>query len=345
MQRRLFLHSSSAAAVFALTGCGGGGGSTLSSTIVDSGPQRVVPARATVEAVPAEPVEAAPETVETTSEASSKALPEKILACYYTTWDTGTYKLTDVPLEFNVIYLFHAKPDGRPVNGSYNNVGNGSFFFEHYDDIPAEVIQTCRERGQRVILTVGGAHAGFAFDTRSKSENFVASVKTMYSRLGGFDGIDFNNYEATIVSASNVGQVTDEMIWIALQLKATYGSDFAITSPPQPNSPEQQQMMAAMAKAGALDYAAPQYYDWDGFNAPGFISNRTDNWVDLVGAKKTMVGLSANYSNGPSMEDCLREWNVLSRKHPDIRGAFCWSAQTQLAGGNAWARTMKGRLG
>ena len=338
MQRRLFLQSSSAAAVLALTGCGGGGGGAdLGTAAVAADPQSVTPARA-----PAQEVAV----TQPAAVAASSALPAKILACYYTTWDTGTYKLSDVPSEFNVIYLFHAKPQGTPVNGSYNNVGDGSFFFEHYDAIPAEMVQTVRQRGQRVILTVGGAQAGFAFDNRSKSENFLASVKTMYTRLGGFDGIDFNNYEATIVSAANVVAVTTELVWISQQLKATYGSDFAITSPPQPNDPLQQTMMAALARFGVLDYAGPQYYDWSGFNAPGFISKRTDTWVDVLGdAKKAVVGMSANYSNGPSMDDCLREWDALVKKHPDIRGAFCWSAQTQLAGGNAWAKEMKKRLG
>lgn len=335
MQRRLFLRSSTAAAVIALTGCGGGGGGTDLSNAdgtAEAEQQSVTPARAPAQA----PVEAS-----AAPEPSSRAMPEKILGCYYTCWDTGTYKLSDVPQEFNVIYLFHAKPDGKPVNGNYNNVGDGSFMFEHYEDIPAEMVQEVRDRGQRVILTVGGAHAGFAFDRRSQSENFLASVKTMYARLGGFDGIDFNNYEANIVSPANVVAVMTEMVWIAQQLKATYGDDFAITSPPQPNSPEQQLMMGVMAKAGVLDWAGPQYYDWSGFSDPGFISARTDTWVEALGdAKKVVVGLSADYRHGPSLNDCLREWDALSEKHPDIRGAFCWSAQTQLNGKNKWAKEM-----
>lgn len=276
---------------------------------------------------------------------TSKSLPEKILGCYYTTWETGTYKITDVPLEFNVIYLFHAKPDGKPVNGSYNNVGNGGFFFEHYDDVTAEQIQACRQRGQRVILTVGGAHAGFAWDNHGRAQNFVKSVQTMYARLGGFDGIDFNNYEATILNPGNVDAVATQMVWIARELKSLYGSDFAITSPPQPNSPEQQKLMAEMAKAGVLDYAGPQFYDWTGFNEPGYIKTRMDTWMQVLGdPKKAVVGLSGNYSNGPSMSDCLREWDAIKAAYPDIRGMFCWSAQTQLAGGNNWGKAMKERL-
>ncbi|MEJ7928886.1 hypothetical protein WG922_02775 [Ramlibacter sp. AN1015] len=347
MKRRLFLHAGSAAAVSTLAACGGGGGDTADQL---SAPAPTVGAAQEPDVLRGQDPSPTPtpnptEAQDVTSAPTASALPEKILGCYYTTWDTGTYKITDVPDAFNLIFLFHSKPNGAAVNGSFNNVGNGSFMFEHYSAVSAEQIQVCRRRGQRVILTVGGAHAGYAWDTRTKSHNFVESFKTMYARLGGVDGIDFNNYEATILNQSNIGAVSTEMIWIASQLKGMYGSSFAVTSPPQPNSPEQQALMAAMAKAGVLDCAGPQFYDWSGFNAPGYIEGRMDNWVELLGGpSRALVGLSANYSNGPSMADCIREWNAVKRKYPSVRGAFCWSAQTMLAGGGGWGRTLKSML-
>ncbi len=335
MQRRLFLLSTTAGALGGLTACGGGGGgpaeSSATSTLV------VTESSAAVTPVGGDTSEPA------TSTDTASALPAKVLACYYTTWDTSRYDLTDVPTDFNVIYLFHSKPKGTPVNGSYNNVGDGSFYFEHHSTVTAAQVQACRQRGQRVILTVGGASAGYAWDNRTKSRNFVASFQGMYARLGGVDGIDFNNYEATILNTANVAAVTAEMIWIAQQLRALYGADFAITSPPQPNDPNQQSLMAGLARAGVLDWAGPQFYDWTGFNASGYITGRMNTWVGLVGgdASRTLVGLSANYSNGPSLADCVREWNAVKAAHPEIRGMFCWSAQTNLAGGHGWGSTMK----
>ncbi len=270
--------------------------------------------------------------------ATAKSLPAKVLACYYTGWDTGTYRITDVPADFNVAYLFHAKPRGTPVNGNWNNVGDGAFEFEYFDAVPAAEVQACRARGQKVILTVGGAAAGFNFDTRAKSAEFVASFHAMQERLGGVDGCDFNNFEAQI------GSSPEEMVWIASQLKSRYGSGFAITAPPQPNSPEDRALLRAMAGAGVLDWAGPQYYDWSGFNDAGFISRRTDDWVADLGADKVLLGLAANYGNGPSLADCLREWDAVRARHPGIRGAFCWSAQLNLAGGNVWVANMKARM-
>ena len=317
----------------ALAACGGGGGggkAALISQAQAAGPENSPGA-------PGAPA-ATPGAAQQPESAQGGALPAKVLACYYTGWDTGTYAITDIPQDFNVIYLFHAKPNGAPVNGSWNNVGDGSFFFEFHDAVSAAQVQACRNRGQKVLLTVGGASAGFNFSTRAQSANFVESFKGIAQRLGGVDGCDFNNFEA------NIGSSPDEMVWIASQLKAAFGPGFAITAPPQPNSPEDRAMLKAMADAGVLDAAGPQYYDWSGFNDAGFISRRTDDWVGSLGESRVMLGLSANYGNGPSLADCIREWDAVKAKYPAIRGMFCWNAQNNLAGGNTWGSNMRARL-
>ena len=329
MKRRLFLQSSSATAVAAaLTACGGGGGGGATT-----GPASGAPLATGVET-----------TAAAASPAGLSAMPAKVLGCYYTAWDTGSFKITDVPAEFNVIYLFHCKPAGAAVNGTWNNVGDGSFMFEYGKDVTRDQVQACRARGQKVLLTVGGAGAGYAWDNRDKSSNFVNSFKALADQFGGVDGIDFNNYEAGIVTADNFAAVSGEMVWIAQQLKAAFGDNFAVTSPPQPNDSLQQSLMANLKNAGVLTYCAPQFYDWDGFNAVGYIKNAIDTWVAQTGAGNTAVGLSANYGNGPSLDDCAREWAAIKVAHPDIRGMFCWSAQTNLQGGNAWGSSMKGSL-
>src|SRR6476619_2285833 len=261
MQRRLFLQSGSATALAAaLSACGGGGGGAASS-----GPVSGAPLATGVETTPAAAA-ATPATHGLT------AMPAQVLGCYYTAWDTGTFKTTDIPAEIIVIYLFHCKPAGTAVNGTWNNVGDGSFMFEYGNDVTRDHVQTCRARGQKVMLTVGGAGAGYAWDNRDKSTNFVKSFKTLADQFGGVDGIDFNNYEAGIVTADNFAAVSGEMVWISQQLKAAYGDNFAVTSPPQPNDTLQLSLMKALKDAGVLTYAGPQFYDWSGFNAVGYIS-------------------------------------------------------------------------
>lgn len=335
MKRRLFLQSGSATAVAAaLTACGGGGGGSAPAT----GEASSTPLATGVTTA------AAPAPAPVPPAQGLSAMPAKVLGCYYTAWETGSYKLTDVPAEFNVIYLFQCKPSGPAVNGSWNNVGDGTFTFEYFSDVSAAQVQACRARGQKVLLTVGGAGAGYAWDNRSKSTNFVASFKAIAAQLGGVDGIDFNNYEAGIVTADNYAAVSTEMVWIAQQLKAAYGDNFAVTSPPQPNDTLQQSLMKALKDANVLTYAAPQFYDWNGFNAVGYISNAINTWSALLGDANLAVGLSANYGNGPSMDDCAREWTAIKAAHGGIRGMFCWSVQTNLQGGNAWGKAMKAAL-
>jgi chitinase len=324
MKRRLFLLSGTAAATAAaLSACGGGGGGGGVGGPASS------------------PANGSLATGVATSQAlAADGLPAKILGCYYTAWDAGTYKITDVPTDFNVIYLFHCKP-----NGMGNNQGDGGVVFEHFGDITAEQVQACRKRGQKVILTVGGAGQGYAWDNREKSGKLVSSFRAIADQLGGVDGIDYNNFEGTIVHEGNVDTVGAEMVWAAKELKAAYGQQFAVTSPPQPNDPVQRRLMQILKDGGVLSYAGPQYYDWSGFNEPGYISNSIDVWTGLLGEDHVAIGLSANYSNGPSMDDCIREWNVVKAKHPTVRGMFCWSAQHNLQGGNAWGAQMRSMLG
>ena len=332
MQRRLFLLSGSASAMAAaLSACGGGGGGGAPATGDVSG----APLATGVSTAAAAPAPVA---------SGLSAMPSKVLGCYYTAWDTGSVKITDIPSSFNVIYLFHCKPSGAAVNGSWNNVGDGTFTFEYFNDIGRDQVQAVRARGQKVILTVGGAGAGYAWDNRAKSTNFVNSFKAIADQFGGVDGIDFNNYEAGIVTSDNYAAVSAEMVWIAQQLKAAYGQNFAVTSPPQPNDTLQQQLMKALKDNNVLTYAAPQFYDWNGFNAVGYISNAINTWSSLLGDGNLAVGLSANYGNGPSLDDCAREWNTIKAAHGGIRGMFCWSAQTNLQGGNAWGKAMRGSL-
>ena len=319
MKRRLFLHSGSAAAAFVLTGCGGGGGS---STLAN-----------------ADPGDAATTAL---AQTPAPALPPQVLACYFTTWD-ASYPITDVPMDFNVIHLFQARPQGPVRSENNNNTGDGTFYMPNMGEpqISADKIQQVRARGQKVLLTVGGAGAGFNFDTRAKSQNFVKSFMSMYTALGGVDGVDFNNFEA------GIGSTPSEMVWISQQLIAQYGPDFAVTCPPSPDgtyAPGDRTLTAALSAAGVLTYAAPQYYDYSGLKIPNVVKNYTDQWVAHLGdASKVVVGLSANYDYNSSLTltECLREWEAIKAAHPTIRGAFCWSAQGDMNGGNEWGSTMK----
>lgn len=319
-----------------MSACGGGGG----GSVAEEAPALVADV---IAAPPAPEVAPTEEVVQSSSVQAPSKLASKLLGTYYTAWD-GSLAITSVPLDFNVVYLFNAQNRG-------NNTGDGSWHWPFASTVSAQQVQQVRARGQKVILTVGGAGLGFSYRNRTQSANCVNSIRAIIESLGGVDGVDFNNYEARI------GTSVAEMVWIAEQLVATYGSDFMITSPPAPTStggrpvngiamgsPDDLEVMGALADAGVLTYAAPQFYDWSFYNRPGTISSITQQWIERLGADKVVVGLSANYSNGPSLEDCIREYEAVRAMHPDIRGAFCWSAQNNMAGGNVWGSRMKSML-
>lgn len=259
--------------------------------------------------------------------------PSKVFAAYFESWTTSM-NITAVPTIFNTIYLFNAQPVDQ-TSGTF------SWPFSWNSNVSPANVQVCRARGQKVILSCGGAGQAFPFTTRQQSTNFVSSFQSMATAFGGVDGCDMNNYE------SGVESLQSEMIWIGQQLKSIYGSSFLITSPPEPDAQYQKDLCSAMYNAGALDYAAMQFYDWVGFKDPGFISGRVNTWVTLMGAaNRVVVGLPADYSpsTSPTLAECTREWDIIEAAHPTIRGAFGWSAQTNNVGGNVWGTTMAARV-
>jgi len=259
--------------------------------------------------------------------------PSKVFATYFEAYNYATLNITAVPTLFNTIYLFNAQPSGTA----------GAFSWPWADNslVSPSNIQVCRNRGQRVILSCGGAGAAFAFTTRQQSTNFVASFQDMYAALGPLDGCDMNNYESGVQSSQT------EMIWIAQQLRSIYGSGFYITTPAEPDSQYQKDLCVAMYNAGVLNYASVQLYDWAPSKDPGYISGRINTWVTLMGAAdRVVVGLPADYSPSTSatLAECIREWDIIEAAHPTIRGAYGWSAQTNYTGGSDWGTTMAARV-
>lgn len=287
--------------------------------------------------------------------------PTHFLATYYQSWD-ASYAFTAIPLHFTHVFMFHFTPAGPNPDTNNNGKGiaqyNGRFEFKHGWNVTQAQIQIVRNRGQKVIVTCGGANNGYLFETRTESTNFVSSFQSLYTTYGPFDGIDFNNFEAAIMTTqAQTNVMATEMSWIVGQLRAAYGSGFLVTAPPNPSSALDKSLLSQMNTAGALSWASPQYYDWVGFTHRGYISgltgpdqfsgiNQNKNWVDLLGANKVMLGLPANLPGDQlTLARCLEEWDECVRVYPTQLGVFCWNAQSNLSGGNVWGSTFYTRLG
>lgn len=300
-------------------------------------------------------------------------MPNEVAAIYFEGYDAThhvdgvAYNITDVPLDFNVIYLFNMQPAGTPAAGaSRDNLGDGTFQMSYIglDRISVERIRTVRARGQKIIVTAGGAGAGFNFDSRARSQNFLRSFYNIVDQLGGVvDGIDWNTFEAYLrevykTNPATVSTNTTELVWISQQLRNTYGPNFAVTLPPAPNafganafSPYDSLIAATLNNAGLLTYAAPQFYDTASVKTAGLVATRIAQWVDHLGASKVVVGTSHGNRNG-NFTDCLtttewiREANAVLSRDPSLRGWYLWSMHDKVnATASNFISEMRSRFG
>lgn len=256
-------------------------------------------------------------------------LPAKVVAGYYPNWTEAPVRIKDVHANYNVIYLFAAKP----VGGAPGTTGEVTF--EDPGDgrgastnLAADIQYARTTQHRKIILSVGGQGGGMSFPNREKSHTFVASIEEIYDRLGGFDGMDWNTFEA------DQAPDTDEMIWISKELKTRHPG-FLITAPPAPWNQLDQAFCKTMVEAGAMDYVAPQYYDGPNLATQGYISQNVDAWVTLVGAPHLVVGFGIwDQPNYMAIGDAISTWNILEQKHPSLRGAFDW--QIHIDETNSW---------
>ncbi|WP_437958827.1 glycosyl hydrolase family 18 protein [Sorangium sp. So ce119] len=247
------------------------------------------------------------------------ALPAKVVAGYYPNWTPSPVRIRDIDSNYNLIYLFAAHPVGGPPGTTgavtWTPPGDGRGAATHLrEDI--QYARTTQDR--RIILSIGGAGQGMSFPDRGKSQTFVDSVVDIYNDLGGFDGIDWNTFEA------NQNPDTEEMIWISLELKRRFPG-FIITAPPAPWNPRDKNFCKAMVDAGAMDYAAPQYYDGPDLDQQSYIVNNVGQWVDLLGPTHVVVGFGiADDQYYMSIDEAIPTWNEVEGNHPALRGVFDW---------------------
>ena len=256
-------------------------------------------------------------------------LPANLVAGYYPDWTPSPIRIRDVPAAYNVIYLFAARPEGGPPGTTgrvlFTPPGDGRGAATH---LVADLRHARASQGRRIILSVGGARNGMSFPDRAKSQRFVESIVGIYTRLGGFDGLDWNTFEADQVPD------TAEMIWISLELKRRYPA-FAITAPPAPWNQRDKDFCVAMVRAGAMDYCAPQYYDGPGLDQQPYIASSVNEWVRLLGASRVVVGFGIwDQPNYMSIDEAIPTWNQVEAAHPTLRGAFDWNIH--LDEGQGW---------
>ncbi|HEX8609947.1 MAG TPA: glycosyl hydrolase family 18 protein [Telluria sp.] len=260
---------------------------------------------------------------------------KKIVGGYYPNWTPSPVRIRDINARYNLVYLFHAVP----VGGSPGTTGAVTFSAPGdgrgaATNLKADIQYARSTQGRKIILSVGGAGNGMSFTSRAKSQTFVNSIVSIYTQLGGIDGMDWNTFEA------EQKPDTDEMVWISLELKKRYPG-FIISAPPAPWNAVDKEFCRAMVAAGAMDYAAPQYYDGPGLNDPAYVAENVKQWVAALGANRVVVGFGiSNATNYMSRDQAVSAWNKVKANHPDIRGGFNWEIHTDEAQGWVFANSV-----
>jgi chitinase len=258
----------------------------------------------------------------------STAAAGKFLAGYYPNWTPAPVRIRDVDPRYNLLYLFAATPVGGTPGTTgaitWSPPGDG---LGAATNLNADIAYARTAQGRKILLSIGGAGNAISFPNRTKSQAFVDSVAALYTQLGGFDGIDWDSYEGSDMPD------TSEMIWISQTLKAMFPG-FLITTPPAPWSTVDQTFCAQMVAAGALDYAAPQYYDGPGLAVQSYVVPNVDTWVSLLGEGHVVVGFGvANQTNYMTIAQAVATWSAVAGNHPGIRGAFDWEIDTDQSAG------------
>ncbi len=270
--------------------------------------------------------------------ADGSRLPAKVMPGFLPQW-LNIPRLVDINRNYNMLILFAAQPVGG-VGGS-----TGAVYWPGVGDergansnLIAD-IKTCRARGQKVILSVGGARAQIDLTTRARSQAFVDSLVSIYHQLGGIDGFDWNTYEGRAPIAS-------EYVWVAQQLRSRLGNHIILTTPPAPWSAYDRGFARTLVEADALDLVMPQYYDGPGLAEQAYIEGSIVLWASFVGYDHLAVlfgeaGGAANYMTPAAINST---YAAVEAAHPSIRGGGLWEIYSDFAQGYPVATTLGPRV-
>ena len=271
---------------------------------------------------------------QTSSLKLGKTSTGKVVAAYYATVAGAVPRLRDIDPNYNLIYLFAAtQAQGEPL-GTLKFVvppdGNGA-----WSNWSADLQYARNVQQRKMILSVGGAGRAIRFTDRRVSATFVSSVEKLYDEWGGFDGLDFNTFEA------DADPNTPEMIWIAKELKRRHPG-FIITAPPAPWNRRDQTFCKAMLDAQVIDYCAPQYYDGPNLSDPAYLLQNIEIWIDLLGPENVVVGFGVNdeRDNYWKIDAVVEAFKKVKAQYPNVKGVFDWRLDWDAQQGYPFARRL-----
>jgi chitinase len=277
----------------------------------------------------------------------SSGLPAHLLMGYWQDFTNGADPLTlaDVPTSYNLVAVAFGDSDDTPGQVTFSLDSTlasdlGGYTQQQFIDD----IQTLQARGQKVILSVGGADGTIEVDDAASASAFASSVYSLIQEYG-FNGVDIdleNGVNPTYMASA------------LEQLESDVGSSLIITLAPQTvdtQSTGDDYFQLALDIQSILTMINTQYYNSGTMNGcdGNVYAEGTENFITALactelegGLSPSQVGLGVPASTSaagsgyvaPSVVDdaldCLAAQQncgsfVPPQAWPGIRGVMTWS--------------------
>jgi len=249
---------------------------------------------------------------------AGQGYPSHAISVYKMMWSSNGPKLSDIPSGVNVIRLAFAQGSPPSLVG-WGNQEQSSFLSD---------VAVVRSRGGKILVSVGGSDG--AVDT-SNREAFLRGIDAI-NRQVKLDGLDWD------IEASQMNQA--DVVFLAQQLKKTYGSSFAITFAPNGGNVDEYLPTAlACHRAGVLDEYGQQLYDSE--VSVGAAEGRIQQALDAgLPQEKLSVGMMiASDRQHWTNTQCAENMKAIRQRWPGITKAYLWEASR--SGTTQWVADMQ----
>jgi chitinase len=298
----------------------------------------------------------------TSSGGSGGGLPAHILMGYWQDFTNGAEPLTlaEVPTSYNLVAVAFGNSDSTPGQVTFSlDSGLSSALGGYTQSQFISDIKTLQSRGQKVILSVGGANGTISVDDSASASAFASSVDSIIQQYG-FNGVDIdleNGVNPTYMASA------------LEQLESDVGSSLIITLAPQTvdtQSTGDDYFALALDIKSILTMINTQYYNSGSMNGcdGNVYSEGTENFMTALACTELEGGLSASQVGlglpasssaagsgyvSPSLVndalDCLAARQncgsfVPSTSYPAIRGVMTWSINWDASNGYNFANTV-----
>src|SRR5487761_120769 len=292
----------------------------------------------------------------------SSGLPAHVLMGYWQDFTNGATPLTlaNVPTSYNLVAVAFGTATTTPGQVTFSLDSTlasdlGGYTQQQFIDD----IATLKARGQKVILSVGGANGAISVDDAASASAFASSVYSLIQQYG-FNGVDID-----LESGVNPTYMASALE----QLESDAGSSLIITLAPQTVDTQttgDDYFQLALDIQPILTMMNTQYYNSGTMNGcdGNVYAEGTENFITALactelegGLSPSQVGIGLPASTSaagsgyvaPSVVDdaldCLAARAncgsfVPPQTWPGIRGAMTWSINWDAANGYNFANTV-----